>query len=209
MSNQENMNKYQSQKFKDNKINKKDIHQFGNIIEQRGLQLRETLSKCEDVLNNLNSKDSKHQKSWKIGMHNGLNIKKNKVEQSSIESKESLKTIRYNECKLSELLATCLKHTEEWVKIMKRIKKELDTNNPKKYSSNSSIQSESELERPVTMVKGIRKKLNELTEYMVNINEKIKNHKNKRSRQISNLKDTNYMLSELCNTIARKINDDI
>jgi len=143
---------------------------------------------------------------------NELNAAKKKVEQSIKESKESLKLNDYNECKLSELLATCLKHTDEWLKVMQKIKKDIDINNRIKCSSNSfcnsSIQSENDFERPTIIVKEIKKKLNELTEYIINMNNKVKKNKCKRSREITRLKNTNCMLTKLCDIIAKKISDD-
>lgn len=143
---------------------------------------------------------------------NKLNAAKKKVEQSLKESKESLKLNDYNECKLSELLADCLKHTDEWLKVMQKIKKDIDVNNQIKCSSNSfcnsSIQSENDFERPTIIVKEIKKKLNELTEYMINMNNKVKKNKCKRSREITRLKNTNCMLTTFCDIIAKKISDD-
>lgn len=175
------------------------------MLDKQEMQLHETLNKCGDLLNHLNNNENKSNKSRKKGMQYELNTMKKKIDQSIKESKESLKINDYSECKLSELLATCLKHTEEWLKIMKKIKKDLE--NPKKYSSNSSTQSESDLERPIVIVRGIKNKLNELTQYMVCLNEKVKNSKVKRSQEISHLKKTNTILSELCDTISRKIGD--
>lgn len=147
-------------------------------------------------------------------MHNinELNTVKKKVEQSIKESKNSLKSNGYNEHKLSELLATCLKHTDEWLKVMQKIKKDIEVNKLYKYSSNSfcnsSIQSENDFERPTIIVKEIKKKLNELIEYITNLNNKVKNNKSKRSREISTLKNASCMLSKVCDIIAKKIGDD-
>jgi hypothetical protein len=158
--------------------------------------------------------DNKHEQLCKNGMHNTyeLNTAKKKVEQSIKESKDFMKLNDYNEYKLSELLATCLKHTDEWLKVMQKIKKDIDLNNLNRCSSNSfydsSIQSENDFERPTIILKEIKKKLNELTEYIININNKVKNNKSKRSREISTLKNTNCMLTKLCDKIAKKISDD-
>lgn len=178
-------------------------------VNKQELQYQKSFDKCENVLSCLNTRGSEQQNSKKREINNELNSIKKKVEQSIMASKESLRTNKYNDYKFSELLSTCMKHTEEWLKIMNKIKNDLDTNNPKIYSSNSSIQSESDFKQPVNMVKGIKNKLNELTEYMININDKIKSHKIKRSQQILILKKTNCVLSELCDTIIKKINDEI
>ncbi|XP_025198342.1 uncharacterized protein LOC112596775 [Melanaphis sacchari] len=191
----------------------KDKSQFSNVINKQESQFHETLNKCEELLNCLNT-DNKHEQFCKKEMHNinELNTVKKKVEQSIKESKDSLKFNDYNEYKLSELLATCLKHTDEWLKVMQTIKKDIDINNLHKCSSNSfcnsSIQSENDFEQPTIIVKEIKKKLNELTEYIVNINNKVKNNKSKRLREISTLKNTNCMLTKLCDKIAKKISDD-
>lgn len=189
-----------------NQINEQSVDQFENVLDKQA-KYRKTIDECDELLSNLNSKDNKHEKSRKHGTHNELSIKKKKGEISSVASKESLKTNNYYECRIRELLTTCFKYTEEeWLKIMKKIKKELDTNDSKLYSSGSSIQSENDLERPIIMVKGIKKKLNDLQQYMINENEKIKRLKIKRSREVSNLKATNLMFSELCDTFEKKIN---
>jgi len=214
---QEKANIYETQRGKNdriNQINEKDKNRFNNIIDKQEIQFHETINKCEDLLNNLNIKDNKHEQLSKKAMHNMNELEnvKQKVVQSIKESKESLKLNDYNEYKLSELLKTCLKHTDEWLKAMQKIKKDIDVNNLNKCSSNSfcnsSIQSEYDFERPTIIVKEIKKKLNELTEYMITINNKVKNNKLKRSREISTLKNTNYMLSKLCDSIAKKINDN-
>lgn len=177
-------------------------------VNKQELQCHKNLDKYENLLSFLNTRDS-DQQSKKREIKNELNSIKKKVERSITASKESLKTNKYNDYKCSELLSTCMKHTEEWLKIMNKIKNDIDTNDPKIYSSNSSIQSENDLKQPVNMIKGIKNKLNELTEYMININDKIKSHKIKRSQQILILKRTNCVLSDLCDTIVKKINDEI
>lgn len=190
------------------------MNQFDNIIDKPESKFHETIKTCEELLNSLNIKDNKHEQFFKNGMHNmnELNTVKKKVEQSIKESKESFKLNNYDEHKLSELLTTCLKHTDEWLKVMLKIKKDIDRGNLNKCSSNSicnsSIQSEYDFERPTIIVKEIKKKLNELTEYIININNKVKNNKSKRSREISNLKNANCMLIKLCDTITKKISDD-
>ncbi|XP_022160572.1 uncharacterized protein LOC111026749 [Myzus persicae] len=213
---QEKGNIYETQREQNdriNQINVKDKNQFNNIIDKQESQFHETLNRCEELLNSLNI-NNKHEEFCKKGMNNmnELNIAKKKVEQSIKESKESLKLNDYNEYKLSELLATCLKHTDEWLKVMQKIKKDIDVNNLTKCSSNSfcnsSIQSENDFERPTIIVKEIKRKLNELTEYMINMNNKVKNNKCKRSREITTLKNTNFRLTKLCDIIAKKISDD-
>lgn len=205
------MNTYQPRDLKNdptNKINEQNIDQFENVLDKQETKYHKTTDECDELLSHLNSKVNKHEKSRKHETNgNELRIKKKKGEISSIASRESLKTNNYHECRMRELLTACLKHTEEeWLKIMKKIKKELDTNDSKLYSSCSSIQSENDLERPIIMVKGIKKKLNDLQQYMINENEKIKHLKIKRSQEVSNLKATNLMFSELCDTFGKKIN---
>lgn len=190
-----------------NKINQMNEKETNNY-EKQGIELQDTLNECEDTINNLNNTENKQQKFWKMGIHDKLNKMKKKVEQSVLDSKGSLKFNEINDCKLGELLATSLKHTEEWLKIMREIKNDLDTNNMQKYSScSSSVESDSILERPVTLMGEMKNKLNELTEYMILINKKVKNNETKRSREISNLKNTNYILSDLCDIIGKKISE--
>lgn len=193
---QENMNKLQNLKYNiPNHINEKNVDQFKILFDKQEVKCHKTLidkcsDECDQLLHHLNSKVSKHEKK----------NKKKKVEILSTESRGSLKTNNYYEYRIRELLTTCLKHTEEWLKILKKIKKELDTNESKLFSSGSSIQSENDLEKPIIMVQEIKKKLNELKQYMINENEKIKHLKTKRSEEISNHKTSNVMFSELCDT---------
>jgi len=213
--NQEKGNIYETPKEQNNRINQineKDNNQFNNIIDKQESQFHNTLSKCEELLNRLNI-NNKHEEFCKKGMNmNELNTAKKKVEKSIKESKESLRLNDYNEHKLSELLENCLKHTNEWLKVMQKIKKDIDINSLTKCSSNSfcnsSIQSEYDFERPTIIVKEIKKNLNDLTEYMTNMNNKVKKNKCKRSREMTTLKNTNFRLTKLCDIIAKKISDD-
>ncbi|XP_026817440.1 uncharacterized protein LOC113556594 [Rhopalosiphum maidis] len=209
---QEKTNIYKTQREQNDRINQiseKDKNQFSNILDKQESQFCEILNKCEELLNSLNI-DNKHEQFCKNGMHNiyELSSAKKKVEQSIKESKDFLKLNDYNEYKLSELLATCLKHTDEWLKVMQKIKKDIDLNNLNRCSSNSfcdsSIQSENDFETPTIIVKEIKKKLNELTEYIIKLNNKVKNNKSKRSREISTLNNVNCMLTKLCDKIAKK-----
>ncbi|KAF0767565.1 kinetochore protein SLK19-like isoform X2 [Aphis craccivora] len=213
---QDNVSIYKTQKEKNdriNQINEQEKSRFSNILEKQESRFHEILNKCEELLNSLNI-DNKHEQFCKKGMHNinELNTVKKKVEQSIKESKDSLKSSGYNEHKLSELLATCLKHTDEWLKVMQKIKKDIEVNKLYKCSSNSfcnsSIQSENDFERPTIIVKEIKKKLNELIEYITNMHNKVKNNKSKRSREISTLKNASCVLSKVCDIIAKKIGDD-
>lgn len=195
-----------------NQINEKDNNKFNNIIDKQESQFLKTLTKCEELLNSLNI-NNKHEEFCKKRMNmNELNTAKNKVEQSIKESKESLRLNDYNEYKLSELLENCLKHTNEWLKVMQKIKKDIDVNSLTKCSSNSfcnsSIQSENDFERPTIIVKEIKNNINELTEYMINMKNKVKKNKCKRSREMTTLKSTNLRLTKLCDIIERKISDD-
>lgn len=175
-------------------------------------KLQENFNKREDnVSNSLKIKNNKNQNSWKSDIHNELNIVKKKIEQFR-DSKELSVANECNEYYLKKLLASCLDHTNSCIKMMKIIKTYFDANNIKKNSSNSSIQSESELEQQAAMMKvnAIKKQLNELTDNVNCIYETIKYKKNKRSREISNLKNTNCMLSDLCDIIANKfISDEV
>lgn len=167
------------------------------------------IKNCEEIINNLKTlrtKDNKSKKSWKKGMHE-LHTTKIFLENSINESKESLKVYEHNECKFKELLKDCLKCTEEWYENLKKIKKDLEKNYFKKYSSSSSSQSESDLENTVVIAKELKKKLNELTECMV-IDEQNKNKKTKHTREISNLKNTICILSNLCDQFIKKIFDE-
>lgn len=203
---QENTKINKLQREKNNKINQTNEKETNKYVKQ-DIELQDTLDKCEDIINNLNT-ENKQQKVWKMGIHNKLNKVKKKIEQSVLENKGSLKLNESNDCKLSELLATSLKHTEELLKIMREIKIDFDTNNMQKYSSClSSVESDIVLERPITLMDEMKNKLNELAKYMIHINKRIKNNETKRSREISNLKSTNCILSELCDTIGKKISE--
>lgn len=186
--------------------------QSKNILDEQELQYQETSNKCQHLLNTLQLKDSKNKLSWKNGMQNELNSTKKKIEQSIKESRESLEVNEYNEFKFSELLSNCLKYTEKTLKIMKQIKKDLDTDNLKKNSSNSisnsSIEFENDLEIPLTLEREIKKKLNELIQYTNARNEIIRNNKTKRNQEISNLKNINCHFSQLCDFITKKIIED-
>lgn len=145
-------------------------------------------------------------------MQNELNSTNKKNEYSIKESREFPKINEYNACKFSELLSTCLKYTEKSSKIMKQMKRDLDTDNTKIYSSssisNSSIQSENDLEKPFIIVKEIKKKLNELIQYANSRKENIRNNnKPKRNQEISNLKNLNCQLSKLCDIMKKEINE--
>ncbi|VVC26773.1 Hypothetical protein CINCED_3A017685 [Cinara cedri] len=181
-----------------------NIYQNENILDTQDISFQESLNKCEQVINQLNIENDKNKKSWNKGIQNELKYVKKKVEQSISESKESLKVNESNDYKLGESLETCLKNIENWLKVIKKINNCLMRR--KKHSSYSSIPSENNIEGPIIMIKGIKKKLNELTEYMININKKIKNNKLKHSQEILNLKNK---LSELLDTIAKQITDEV
>lgn len=172
------------------------------------LQLQENYVKNEDILNNFNFNNNKNQKSMKRDIHNELNAEKKKIDLSIKDSKESLFTNEYNECKLKKMLAVCYDHTDLCMKMIKAVIKYLDVKNPNTYSSNSSIQSEIDSEQVIITMKAIKKKLKELTEYITCVNEKIKHNKIKYSREISTLKNANYTLSKLCDTVTKKISND-
>lgn len=101
-----------------------------------------------------------------------------------------------------------MNHTEEWLQIMKKIKRDLDTSITNKYSRNSSNLSEYSSEQPVNIGKDVKNKLNELIEYMIVIIEKIKKTKTKQSQEISNLKNAICMLSDLYVTNAKKFSNE-
>jgi hypothetical protein len=192
-------------------MHEKNNSQFSDILNEQELH-HDTSNKCQYFLNTLNIKDCKHKLPLKKEVQNEPSSIKKKNERTIKESRESSKINEYNECKFSELLLTCLKYTEKSTKIMKQIKKDLDNDNPKKYSSNSmsnstnsSTQSENDLEIPFIMIQEIKKKLNELKQYMINRNENIKCNKTKRIQEMSNLKNTNYNLSELCDVLKKAI----
>lgn len=195
-----------------NKMHEKDNGQFSDILNEKELQYHDTNNKCQYLLNTLNIKDCKHKLPLKKGMQNEVSSTKKKIEQTIKESRESSKINEYNECKFSELLSTCLKYNEKSSKIMKQIKKDLNIDNPKKFSSNSisnstnsSTQSENDLEIPFIMMQEIKNKLNELKQYMIKRNENIRNNKTKRVQEMSNPKNTNCNLSELCDALKKVI----
>lgn len=204
----ENINKQKFQCAEINECKKKNSKQFDNTLDKQVSKCYETIKKCDDFSNYLN-KESRNQKVRMRGLYNEMHTTKNN-EHLIMDSRESLKSKKFDECKISELLISCSKHTEDWLKVMKKIKKDLDINNSKTCSSNSSIKSENDLERPLIIVKGIKKNLTDLTEYIIHLlNEKMKNEKIKSSRDIlSNLKDTNCRLSELCDTLVQQMNNE-
>lgn len=192
----------------------KHIIKSQSLNVKNDLKLQENLNRREDNMSISNNvKNNKNQNFWNSDLHNELNMVKKKIEQAIRDSKEPSITNECNEYYLKKLLASCLDHTDSCIKMMKIIKTYFDVNNINKNSSNSSIQSENDSEQHAAMMKvyAIKKQINELTDNVNGIFERIKyNKKNKRSREISNLKTTNCMLSELCEIIANKcIGDEV
>lgn len=180
-----------------NQINEKDENYTKKIgIKSEKEDLQETIKKYGNLLNNMQNKTRKREMQYEV------NTTKNTYDQSIKSSFESLKTYEHNDCKLGELLTHCIKHAEEWIKIMKKTKKEVDTNILRRSSSNSSIQTESDLEQPVIMIVEFIKKLCCLTESI------FKKNKTKISQEVINLKNASSLLSDFCNEFTNQIRNE-
>lgn len=181
--------------------NETDIYQNNNILDKQNHSFEESLNLCDEVLYQCNTEYVTNKRPWTRGIQNEL---KNEVKQYITESKESLRINKNNDSQLVELLENSLKSIEDWLKVVTKIKKYVIRR--KKNSSNLSILSENDTERPFAIIRGIKKKLNELAEYMNTINEDIKNNKFKCSQDILKLKSK---LSEQFESVAKKITEDV
>lgn len=135
---------------------------------QDNISFQESLKKCEQVLNKFNIDRNRMKRSWNKEIQDELKNVRKQVEQSISESKESLKINEHNDHELKELLENCLKNTTEWLKTIQKIIKCIMRR--KNCSSNSSVSSENDTEQLLLKARRIKKKLNELTKYMINTN---------------------------------------
>lgn len=206
--NDENINKQQSSKIKNNEINEsnkskeqmndkdeKNMNNLGNALDQNDFQ--ETISKYGFLVNDYNIKENIKNITQKKERetHNKLNtVKKN------FENSEFLKAS--DDCRFNEILTNGLKCTEEFSQIMKKIKTEFSKNIDKRHSSNSSIQTDSDLEQLVILAFEIMKKIFKFIEMF---KKNGMTNKSKISEDITSLKNTACILSEFCDNLTMYI----
>lgn len=173
----------------------KNTNRFDGAVEKRTFRFNgPPVGKGDDSLKNVRGDGENHQKSPKTD--DAESDAKIKIDRQSIAENADRSTRNaYDECReLGGLLTVCFGHTEELLRIMNKMKNDLDAANggSKACSSGSSGAAfDSDLERPVVMIRGIKKRLNDLERCVAGVNDKIKNHKNARLREILNLKNKN------------------
>lgn len=202
----ENNNKQQSSKVKDNKMNKtnkpknqmnekneKNIKNLGNSLDKQDFQ--KTMNKYGVLINDSNIKNNIQNITPKREKENELiNMTK------KFENLEFFKAS--DDCRLNEMLTNGLKCTEEFSQIMKKMKTELCNNIVKRHSSNSSIQTDGDLEQLAILAYEIMKRIFKFIEIFKKYG---MTNKSKISQDITRLKDTACILSEFCENLAKYI----